>query len=167
MASEPQLHLSFRHPTLADLPALAALEAASYPADEAASETQLKYRIEHANDLFLLAEDAEGLAGFVCATASWDTSLTHHSMRHHDADGESVNIHSVVTRHALRRRGVALRMLREYEAWMRAGGARRRLLLITKADVQPLYEKAGFTFRGVSPVVHGETPWNEMHLELA
>src|SRR5690606_5330910 len=60
------------------LPRVQALEAASYPASEAATPTQLAYRLHHAPELFLGAFAADGgagdvdeavrLLGFVCAT---------------------------------------------------------------------------------------------------
>ena len=54
--------------TLADLPALYELEAASYPADEAATEGKMALRIREAPEFFRAAYDAEGLLGFINGT---------------------------------------------------------------------------------------------------
>lgn len=118
-----------------------ALEAASYPEDEAATYEKLQYRIEHASGVFLVAlqlqaasavtqpNDAvtstgdngssaadrqEHLAGFVCGTLTSAGKLTHESMSTHDPDGTLLCIHSVVVESSQRRKGLATRMLKAY-----------------------------------------------------
>lgn len=75
------------------------LEAASYPEDEAATYDKLKFRIENASNVFLVALSAEGdgepkVVGFVCGTQTRASKLTHESMSTHDADGALLCIHS-------------------------------------------------------------------------
>lgn len=62
----------YRPPTIDDLELVHALEAASYPADEAATWEKLKLRIEACPNLFLLAISAssDNIVGFVCGTAT-------------------------------------------------------------------------------------------------
>jgi len=152
--------VKLRQATAADLARLAALEAASYPADEAASSESLAARIALAPECFLLAEDAAGeLLGFVCGTRSVDDTLTHASMSRHDPAGASLCVHSVVVAEPHRRRGLGGALLARYleHAWTLPGV--ERVLLIAKAHLRGFYEAAGFTCEGLSPVVHGADPW--------
>lgn len=111
------------------------IEAASYPADDAASLEALTYRQEHAPEYFQLctvAASAEGggghgdeeeeetagaaasiIVGFVCGTRCND--FTEESMAtQHDPHGRLLAIHSVVVDDAYRGRGVATAMLQHY-----------------------------------------------------
>ena len=113
--------MRLRQATAADLDRLTALEAASYPADEAASRESLAARIAQAPECFLLAEDDAGdLLGFVCGTRSVDDTLTHANMGRHDPGGASLCVHSVVVAAPHRRRGVGGALL---------GRARRGVLV--------------------------------------
>uniref|UniRef100_K3X365 N-acetyltransferase domain-containing protein n=1 Tax=Globisporangium ultimum (strain ATCC 200006 / CBS 805.95 / DAOM BR144) TaxID=431595 RepID=K3X365_GLOUD len=86
-----------------------ALEAASYPADEAASETQIRFRQQHAT---FLGDDV--LVGFVNGTLTASQELQEESMSEHDSSGTTLCIHSVVVDAAYRRRGLASTMLKQY-----------------------------------------------------
>ncbi|KAG2454440.1 hypothetical protein HYH02_001459 [Chlamydomonas schloesseri] len=150
-----------------------ALEEASYPADEAATYEKLKFRIENASNVFLVALSApEGagepqVVGFVCGTQTRAPKLTHESMSTHDADGSLLCIHSVVVDPALRRRGLATRMLRAYTPYVCATTPHLTgIRLLSKQDLVPLYEAAGFKVLGPSDVVHGADVWYECALEL-
>ncbi|PNW70672.1 hypothetical protein CHLRE_17g729750v5 [Chlamydomonas reinhardtii] len=148
------------------------LEAASYPEDEAATYDKLKFRIENASNVFLVALSAEGdgepkVVGFVCGTQTRASKLTHESMSTHDADGALLCIHSVVVDAALRRRGLATRMLRAYTAYVAATSPDLTgIRLLTKQNLIPLYEGAGFTLLGPSDVEHGADLWYECAMEL-
>jgi len=123
-----------------DIQRVAALEAASYPEDEAASETGIRFRQQHAGAFFQVARvggDTQ-LVGFVNGTLSKGEQLEHESMSAHDPDGSLLCIHSVVCGHvvqgwywtlpiwrrallcvqvvdgAFRRRGIASAMLKQY-----------------------------------------------------
>ncbi|GFR49520.1 hypothetical protein Agub_g11563, partial [Astrephomene gubernaculifera] len=150
------------------------LEATSYPADEAATFEKLKFRIESASNVFLVAmqcrdgESDPAVVGYVCGTCTCSGRLTHDSMATHEPDGTLLCIHSVVVEEGLRRRGLATRMLRAYAAYVQASTPHLRgIRLICKQDLIPLYDKAGFALLGRSDVVHGKDPWFEMAMELA
>jgi hypothetical protein len=114
----------FRPAELTDLDAVAALEEASYPADEAATRAKLELRLQQASNAFLVAigpssteqqQDSENelrIVGFVCGTCAHGDTLTHASMAQHEPEGRLLCIHSVVVDGALRRRGIATRMLK-------------------------------------------------------
>ena len=75
-----------------DLDAAYAIEAAGYPADEAATREKLDFRLKHAGDYFWGAYSEHGaLLGFVCGTLTKAETLTEESMSEHDADGPLVN----------------------------------------------------------------------------
>ena len=94
-----------------------AIEAAGYPADEAATREKLDFRLKHAGDYFWGAYSEHGaLLGFVCGTLTKAETLTEESMSEHDADGATLCIHSVVTLTALRRKGLGQWMVRAYRA---------------------------------------------------
>jgi ribosomal protein S18 acetylase RimI-like enzyme len=151
----------------ADLPRVAALEAASYPADEAASPAMLTYRLQVAPESFLVATDAAGtVIGFVCGTRAPGATLTHASLHHHDPAGESLCVHSVVVAAEARRRGLGLALTRAVVARARALPGVRRVLLICKQPLIELYRRAGFTLDGPSDVVVGRDPWFAMAHDL-
>ena len=70
------------HPTSEDLDEIHALEAKSYPEDEAASRKSLAFRLENAREYFLAAREGKSgeLLGFVCGTLVPAKRLTHSSM---------------------------------------------------------------------------------------
>ena len=112
----PSAELELRRVEVKDVKLCAELEAASYPADEAASPENLALRQREAGDYFWAAVDKkdDSLVGFICGTRAHGTSLTHESMEKHEPRGRLLCVHSVVVKECFRRRGVALEMLREY-----------------------------------------------------
>ncbi|OCH88018.1 Mss4-like protein [Obba rivulosa] len=152
-----------------------AIEVAGYPEDEAGSLAAFQYRQSQAPDLFVGAylpvESGRTLIGYVCSTLSDSDSLTHDSMSTHVVGGTSVCIHSVSVAPEQRGRGVALGLLKEYvsrlEAAAQSGAGYQRILLIAHEEMKGLYEKAGFEWVGLSPVVHGSRPWFEMRKVLS
>ncbi|GLC71902.1 hypothetical protein PLESTF_001179100 [Pleodorina starrii] len=107
------------------------------------------------------------VVGYVCGTCTNAGRLTHDSMATHDPEGSLLCIHSVVVEAALRRKGLATRLLRAYVLYVQATTPNLRAVrLICKQDLIGLYEKAGFRLLGPSDVVHGRDPWFEMALEL-
>ncbi|KAI5826663.1 acyl-CoA N-acyltransferase [Schizophyllum commune Tattone D] len=192
--SDP-LNITFSPVPASDLETAIAIEKASYPEDEAASLEAFRYRQSQAPDLFLgayLPAHSDGasssshndnntssltLIGYICATTSPASTLTHNSMSTHIPGAPSVCIHSVCVAPEYRRRGIALRLLKEYVGRLEGqinnstlkhvtNTPYTRILLIAHDDLVPLYEKAGFTFVGPSTVQHGARPWFEMRRDL-
>ena len=84
-----------------DIQRVVALEAASYPADEAASDAKIRYRQQHAGAFFSAAfvnseESGDVLVGFVNGTLTASQELEEDSMSEHDPLGKTLCIHSVV-----------------------------------------------------------------------
>lgn len=159
----------FRPCQLEDLPRVIELEAAGYPPDEAASAAKLRYRQQHAGEYFLVAVPTHGacseVVAFVCGTLSTSERLEHDSMSRHEEAGQTLCVHSVCVDHACRRQGVALALLRAYVKFVEALGHVRRIRLIAKPRLAPLYLRAGFRELGPSPVVHGVDAWHEFGID--
>jgi ribosomal protein S18 acetylase RimI-like enzyme len=161
------------------LSAVLGLERAGFPADEAASEANMRLRLTAAKYLFLGAFHRSPatsgdlsppvLIGFVCSTQTSTPTLTHASMSEHAATGPTVCVHSVCVDAQYRRQGVALALLRHYLAILSADAPARgyqRAALLCKSHLIPLYARAGFSLIGPSAVVHGQDQWYEMQTAL-
>jgi len=142
------------------------IEQSGFPPDEAGSLESFSFRQSQAPTLFLGAYDNDQLIAYVCSTLSSDESITHASMSTHVPDGRSVCIHSVCVDKSFQRRGVALSLLKEYIARLQSANLYDRALLIAHEELLSLYEKAGFTLVGKSPVTHGSRPWFEMKFDF-
>ena len=140
-----------------------AIESASYPEDEAATEAKLQMRIREAPEFFSGAFTEEGsLCGFICGTLTSSAELTDESMSLHEPAGTTLCIHSVVVTESMRRQGIALWMLRSYMKQVTELQRVSRVLLICKENLVCLYEAAGFRSLGPSAVVHGQDQWIDM-----
>lgn len=167
--------LVFRQVGLSALDKAHAIEAASYPPDEAASRAKLELRMTKAAPYFwgafdaaaLDAEDESGaLRGFVCGTLTLDERLCEESMSVHQPEGRTLCIHSVVVPEAMRRRGMGGWMLRSYLERVAEAGRVEQVLLLCKAPLERFYASAGFESLGDSGVAHGADPWTLMRLRL-
>ncbi|KAL0019932.1 hypothetical protein WJX77_011590 [Trebouxia sp. C0004] len=120
----PEDLVFFRPVEPTDLSRIKKLEAAGYPADEAASPAALDFRATQASDLFMVAvasgsvnsaqHQADTLIGYTCGTLTTADALTHQSMSRHDPEGHTLCIHSVSVAAEHQRKGIARRMLKAY-----------------------------------------------------
>ena len=123
-----------RTATLADLDAVAAVEAACFPAAEAATRAELSDRLAHYGSHFWLMLDGDRLIAFV------DGMVTDY-LRH----------------------GYAGQLIERAIADARAQG-RRGLVLTCKDRLVHYYAKFGFVSEGVSASTHGGVVWYQMRL---
>jgi PhzF family phenazine biosynthesis protein len=169
--------VTFRTVTAAEVATCAALEAASYPADEAASPEGLSYRQAEAGDYFRCAVRVnpdtgdDDIVGYVCGTRC--ATFTHESMASHDPTGRLLAIHSVVVREDTRRQGLARQMLQEYLAHVASRKNNKithapldKVVLIAKAHLLGFYVQCGLTVTRISPIVHGKSFWYELEQQL-
>ncbi|KAL4174886.1 hypothetical protein KRP22_006815 [Phytophthora ramorum] len=153
-----------------DILRVTALEAASYPADEAASDSGIRFRQKSAGAFFWAAylptdKEQEILVGFVNGTLTARQELDDESMSQHDPHGSLLCIHSVVVDPAFRRRGLAAQMLKRYVRIMCEQQPQvKRIMMIAKAYLVKFYVDCGFAVTRLSPVVHGQDPWLELEL---
>ncbi|KAI8970556.1 acyl-CoA N-acyltransferase [Trametes punicea] len=152
------------------------IEVRGYPEDEAGSLETFRYRQSQAPELFLGAYlpspsgAGRKLIGYICATLSPNSTLTHDSMSTHVPGSSSICIHSVCVAPEHRHKEVGLNLVKEFvsraERAALEGASYERILLIAHEELRGFYEKAGFEWVGRSAVVHGSRPWYEMRREL-
>lgn len=155
-----------RTATLADLDAVAAVEAACFPAAEAATREELADRLAHYGDHFWLMFDGGTLIAFVDGMVTDRTDLTddlYADAALHDAHGAWQMIFGVNTLPAYRRRGCAGQLLRRAIDDARTQG-RRGCVLTCKEALVHYYESFGFRNEGVSESTHGGAVWYDMRL---
>ena len=165
----------YRPATGDDLTVIAEIESNSYPPDEAASPENLRYRVENAGDYFLVGcsagsgpVGADEIVSYVCGTLIKGETLTHESMSTHDADGDTLCIHSVVTEGGHRRKQIGTKTLKAYMRWITTATPQvERVLLLCKRNLIGFYEGAGLKMVGESDVVHGKDQWYEMEQSAA
>ena len=128
--------------------------------------TIVQMRMQEAAPFFMVREDDTGsVVGFINGTLSTSQELTHESMGKHESSGETLCVHSVVTREDQRRAGIGTEMLRAYIAYIRAQQpCVKSIALICKEILKGFYAGCGFELIGPSPVVHGVDQWFEMRL---
>ena len=108
--------MTIRMATLADLPALAAVEAACFPVAEAATEAELRDRLTHYADHFWLLLDGDRLVSFVDGMVTDQADLTddlYADAAKHDEHGAWQMIFGVNTLPADRRHGYAAALLHQ------------------------------------------------------
>ena len=158
--------MEIRNATLSDLPAIAAVEAACFPAAEAATAEEFAGRLAHyANHFWLLLEEGE-LAAFVDGLCTDKADLTDEMYANaslHSETGAWQMIFGVNTVPRCRRRGYAEMLLRRAIADARAQG-RKGLVLTCKDRLVHYYAKFGFVSEGVSGSTHGGVVWYQMRL---
>lgn len=158
--------MEIRTATLADLDAITAVEAACFPAAEAATREEFAGRLKHYADHFWLLYEGETLAAFVDGMVTDVPDLTDEMYADaalHDEGGAWQMIFGVNTLPEYRRRGLAEQLLRRAIADARAQG-RKGLVLTCKDRLVHYYAKLGFVSEGVSGSTHGGVVWYQMRL---
>ena len=157
-----------RTATFEDLDAIAAVEAACFPAAEAATAEEFAGRLAHyANHFWLLFEDGQ-LAAFVDGFCTDQPDLTDEMYADaslHRENGAWQMIFGVNTIPACRRQGYAGQLLQQAIADARAQG-RKGLVLTCKEALVHYYAKFGFVNEGVSGSTHGGVVWYQMRLRF-
>ena len=158
--------MTIRAATLADLPALAAVEAACFPVAEAATEAELRDRLTHYADHFWLLLDGERLVSFVDGMVTDAADLTdamYADASLHNENGAWQMIFGVNTLPEYRRRGLAGQLLETAIAAAKQQG-RKGLVLTCKDKLVHYYARFGFVSEGVSGSAHGGVTWYQMRL---
>lgn len=159
--------MQIRTATMNDLPALAGVEAACFPAAEAATEADLAARLAVYSNHFWLLEDGDGtLVSFIDGLVT-DEPLLRDEMYAdaslHNEAGAWQMIFGVNTIPQYRRQGCAARLMERVIADARAQG-RKGCVLTCKDKLIHYYETFGFRSEGVSGSVHGGVVWYDMRL---
>lgn len=159
--------MRIRTATLADLPAVTAVEAACFPAAEAATEADFAARLSaYADHFWLLEEDDGTLISFIDGMVSDEPTLRDEMYENaalHNEHGAWQMIFGVNTLPAYRRQGCAARVMERVIADTHAQG-RKGCVLTCKDRLIHYYETFGFQNEGVSKSVHGGVVWYDMRL---
>ena len=158
--------MTVRYALPSDLAALAAVEAACFPAAEAATEKDIKNRLDYYANHFWLLFDGDTLVSFVDGFVTNEKDLTDEMYENaalHNENGAWQMIFGVNTLPAYRRQGCAAQLLERAIHDARAQG-RKGLVLTCKDALIHYYEKFGFVNEGISASVHGNVVWYQMRL---
>nr|WP_326166758.1 GNAT family N-acetyltransferase [uncultured Oscillibacter sp.] len=160
--------MTIRNAVPADLPALAAAEAACFPPAEAASAEALARRLAVYPDHFWLMEESGALVSYIDGPVS-DEPLLRDEMYAdaalHDEGGAWQMIFGVGTLPRYRTQGRAALLMERVIADARAQG-RAGCVLTCKAELRRYYESLGYRSEGVSGSVHGGAVWYDMRLRF-
>ena len=160
--------MNIRTATLNDLDAVTAVEAACFPAAEAASKKEFAERLRYYGSHFWLMLDGEKLIGFVDGMVTDQPDLTddlYENAALHSETGAWQMIFGVVTRPEYRKHGLAAQLLNRAIADARQQG-RKGLVLTCKDRLVHYYAKFGFVSEGVSGSTHGGAVWYQMRLKF-
>ena len=160
--------MEIRRGTLKDLKAIAAVEAACFPAAEAATAEEFAGRLQQYGDHFWLLWEGERLLAFVdgfCTDWPDLTDEMYADASLHRENGAWQMIFGVNTIPACRRQGYAGQLLQQAIADARAQG-RKGLVLTCKEALVHYYAKFGFVNEGISGSTHGGVVWYQMRLKF-
>ena len=153
-----------RTATFEDLDAIAAVEAACFPAAEAATKEEFAGRLTHYADHFWLLFEDEKLVSFVDGFVTDTPDLTDEMYADaslHDAHGAWQMIFGVNTLPEYRKQGLAGQLLRRAIADAKAQG-RRGLVLTCKDRLVHYYAGFGFVSEGVSVALNAGLWYNTL-----
>ena len=158
--------MHIRTATMEDLDAVTAVEAACFPAAEAATRDEFAARLAvYPNHFWLLEEDGR-LVSFINGLVSDEPTIRDEMFADaafHNEQGAWQMVFGVNTLPEYRRRGLAGVLLERAAADARAQG-RKGCVLTCKDKLIHYYEKFGFQNEGVSESVHGGVVWYDMRL---
>ena len=160
--------MEIRNATMDDLQAIATVEAACFPAAEAATAEEFAGRLAHyAGHFWLLLEQGE-LVAFVdgfCTDMPDLTDEMYADAALHDENGAWQMIFGVNTIPAYRKHGYAGELIKCAIEDARKQ-ERKGLVLTCKDHLVNYYAKFGFENEGVSESEHGGVKWNQMRLKF-
>ena len=158
--------MEIRKAAMADLDAVSAVEAACFPAAEAATREEFRERLAAYGGHFLLLFEGERLVGFIDGMTTDERDLAdamYEDASLHKEDGAWQMIFGLNTVPDRRREGLAARLMEAFIEEARQEG-RLGVVLTCKARLIHYYAKFGFVDEGVSPSEHGGVVWHQMRL---
>lgn len=160
--------MEIRKGTLKDLEAIAAVEAACFPAAEAATAEEFAGRLQQYGNHFWLLWEGERLLAFVdgfCTDWPDLTDEMYADASLHRENGAWQMIFGVNTIPTCRKKGYAGMLLQCAISDARAQG-RKGLVLTCKEALVHYYAKFGFVSEGISGSTHGGVVWYQMRLKF-
>ena len=158
--------MHIRTATMDDLDAVTAVEAACFPAAEAATRDEFAARLAvYPNHFWLLEEDGR-LVSFINGLVSDEPTIRDEMFADaafHNEHGAWQMVFGVNTLPEYRRRGLAGEVMRQVIADARSQG-RQGCVLTCKDRLVHYYETFGYRSEGVSASTHGGAVWYDMRL---
>ena len=145
---------------------MTALEAACFPAAEAATAESLRQRLARYPRHFWVLEREGRIVAMLNGMVTDEPDLRdamYEDASLHREDGAWQMIFGVDTHPDYRRRGCAGKLLKHVIAEAKAQG-RKGLVLTCKDKLVPYYSKFGFVSEGISRSTHGDVVWYQMRL---
>ncbi|QDU83699.1 Acetyltransferase (GNAT) family protein [Planctomycetes bacterium Pla163] len=166
--STPTTPVIVRTVAPADVERCAAIEAACFPPEEAASPERVAQRATAFARGFLVAELDGVLFGMANGAASHRPDLADEEFKAlvgHEPDGANLVIFSLAVHPDFQGRSLSTPLVNAYLERAREDG-RRAVLLLCKERLVPYYARFGFIDRGLSASTHGGARWHEMAVTL-
>lgn len=158
--------MHIRTATMKDLDAVTAVEAACFPAAEAATRDEFAARLAiYPNHFWLLEEDGR-LVSFINGLVSDEPTIRDEMFADaafHNEHGAWQMVFGVNTLPEYRRRGLAGEVMRQVIADARSQG-RKGCVLTCKDRLVHYYETFGYRSEGASSSTHGGAVWYDMRL---
>ncbi|MFI3168920.1 MAG: GNAT family N-acetyltransferase [Faecalibacterium sp.] len=158
--------MQIRTATPADLDAIAAIEAACFPAAEAATRASFAARLAVFPRYFWLVEEEGVLLGFLNGAvidADVIADACYENAHCHTPKGAYQTVFGINTLPEYRGQGIGGAMLRAMIETARTEG-RKGCILTCKDYLKGYYESFGFVCKGRSASTHGGAVWNDMIL---
>ena len=159
--------MEIRNATMDDLQAIAAVEAACFPAAEAATAEEFAGRLAHYADHFWLLFEQGELVAFVdgfCTDMPDLTDEMYADAALHDENGAWQMIFGVNTLRAAAAGLCRAAAAKSHRRCPRTGA--QGLVLTCKEKLLHYYAKFGFVNEGVSASTHGGVVWYQMRLRF-
>lgn len=159
--------MEIRRATLEDLEVITTVEAACFPAAEAATKEEFKERLKFYGEHFWLMFEEGKLISFVDGFVTDEPDLTdemYAKAELHNEEGAWQMIFGVNTLPAYRNRGYAGALIKKMIEDAKKQG-RKGLVLTCKDTLISYYVGFGFNNEGITAQsVHGGVVWNQMRL---
>lgn len=149
-----------------DAAALAAVEAACFPAAEAATASEIQERLDVYPHHFLLLYKEESLIGFIDGMTTDERNLRdemYEDASLHKEEGAWQMIFGLNTLPEYRRQGHAGQLIEAFKAQAKEEG-KKGIVLTCKERLIHYYAKFGFVNEGISASTHGDVVWYQMRL---
>lgn len=159
--------ITIRGASLADLDAVAAVEAACFPPAEAAGRETFRVRLQQFPERFFVAQTEGKIVGIVNGCAS-NLPLIEDRLFHeegHEPDGCNQMVFGLAVLPEYQRRGIGAALMQHLIVFARGQGM-KSVILTCKAHRIAYYAKLGFENLGVSASAHGGAQWYDMVLTL-
>ena len=146
--------------------ALAKIEAACFPAAEAASREEIEKRLAVFPENFLAAEVGGLLVGFINGGTTDKPYLPdelYHDTGLHCPQGKWQTVFGLNVLPQYRRQGIAARLVDDFTALAKQRG-KYGVILTCKDHMIAYYERRGFVRYGAADSCHGGAKWHDMRL---